>query len=228
LVFSSTCATYGVPSKVPVTDDQPQDPINPYGASKLMVERILHDYEIAHGLRSVSLRYFNASGADPDGEIGERHDPETHLIPLALAVAGGDRPDIAVFGDDYPTPDGTCIRDYVHVSDLADAHLRALRYLETGAASMACNLGTGHGVSVQEVIATVERVTGKRVATVAAAKRTGDPPELVASVDRARTRLGWTPHRSSIDDIVADAWRWYRADSHGRGRAPGVGVAAGP
>jgi UDP-arabinose 4-epimerase len=212
LVFSSTCATFGVPTHDTIGDDDPQEPINPYGASKLMVERILRDYGTVHGLRSVSLRYFNAAGADPDGELGERHDPETHLLPLVLAAAAGDRDAIEVFGDGYPTPDGSCIRDYVHVSDLADAHVRALTYLRSGGASTACNLGTGTGSSVLEVIDQVRATTGSPVEARVCPPRPGDPPELVAAVDRARSLLGWDPTRSSLATIVEDAWRWYQAD----------------
>jgi UDP-arabinose 4-epimerase len=210
LVFSSTCATFGVPSGGAIGDDDPQDPINPYGASKLMVERVLRDYAAIHGLRSVSLRYFNAAGADPDGELGERHDPETHLLPLVLATAAGDRPDVEVYGDGYPTPDGSCVRDYVHVSDLADAHVRALTYLQTGGESTACNLGTGTGSSVLEVIEQVRDTTGRLVEMRVCPPRPGDPPTLVAAVDRATTLLGWEPARSSLATIVEDAWRWYR------------------
>jgi UDP-arabinose 4-epimerase len=210
LVFSSTCATFGVPSGGAIDDDHPQDPINPYGASKLMVERILRDYGTIHGLRSVSLRYFNAAGADPDGELGERHDPETHLLPLALAAAAGDRDAVEVYGDDYPTPDGSCVRDYVHVSDLADAHVRALAHLQAGGASTACNLGTGAGSSVIEVIEQVQATTGRPVPVRRSPRRPGDPPTLVAAVDRATSLLGWVPTRSSLATIVDDAWRWYR------------------
>jgi UDP-arabinose 4-epimerase len=213
LVFSSTCATFGVPLGDAIGDDDPQEPINPYGASKLMVERILRDYGTVHGLRSVSLRYFNAAGADPDGELGERHDPETHLLPLVLAAAAGDRDAVDVFGDEYPTPDGSCIRDYVHVSDLADAHVRALTYLQAGGGSTACNLGTGTGSSVLEVIDQVRATTGAPVEVRRCPPRPGDPPALVAAVDRARTLLGWEPTRSSLATIVEDAWRWYRGAS---------------
>jgi UDP-arabinose 4-epimerase len=210
LVFSSTCATFGTPSNGAIGDDDAQDPINPYGASKLMVERVLRDYGTIHGLRSVSLRYFNAAGADPDGELGERHDPETHLLPLALAAAAGDRQRIEVFGDDYPTPDGSCIRDYVHVSDLADAHVQALAYLQDGGDTTACNLGTGAGSSVLEVIDQVRATTGRPVAVSVIPRRPGDPPTLVAAVERATSVLGWEPRRSSLATIVEDAWRWYR------------------
>ncbi|WP_052667083.1 UDP-glucose 4-epimerase GalE [Nitriliruptor alkaliphilus] len=210
-VFSSTCATFGVPAAGRIGDDDDQHPINPYGSSKLMVERILRDYETVHGLRSVVLRYFNAAGADPDVDIGERHEPETHLLPLVLAAAAGHLEHVEVFGDDYPTPDGTCVRDYVHVSDLADAHVRALEHLRAGGASLACNLGTGVGASVLEVIDQVERTTGRSVARCVRARREGDPPELVAAVERARRDLGWNPSRSDLATIVEDAWRWYRS-----------------
>lgn len=209
LVFSSTCATFGVPADGVIGDDHVQDPINPYGASKLMVERVLRDYGSIHGLRSAVLRYFNAAGADPDGEIGERHDPETHLLPLVLAAAAGDRDAVEVFGDAYPTPDGSCIRDYVHVSDLADAHVLALAHLEDGGASIACNLGTGTGSSVLEMIEQVRTTTGRPVEVRIEDPRPGDPPVLVAAVHRARTELGWEPRRSSLVTIVEDAWRWY-------------------
>jgi UDP-glucose-4-epimerase GalE len=203
-VFSSTCATYGVPAGMPITEDAPQQPINPYGRSKLMVEQMLADLP----LRSVSLRYFNAAGADPDGETGEVHDPETHLIPLVLDAAAGIRPAITVFGTDYPTPDGTCVRDYVHVGDLADAHVRALRHLLDGGASAAINLGTGSGASVAQVIAAVEAVTGHPVPVVQGPRRPGDPPELVAGGARAERLLGWRPRRSALETIIADAWAW--------------------
>jgi UDP-arabinose 4-epimerase len=209
LVFSSSCATFGVPTGDAIGDDDPQDPINPYGASKLMVERVLRDHEVAHGLRSVSLRYFNAAGADPDGELGERHDPETHLVPLVLAAAAGDRPAVEVFGDDYPTPDGSCVRDYVHVSDLADAHVRSLAHLRSGGDSTVCNLGTGVGASVLEVVEQVRATTGRPVEARIRPRRPGDPPTLVAAVDRATSLLGWEPQRSSLATIVEDAWRWY-------------------
>jgi UDP-glucose-4-epimerase GalE len=209
IVFSSTCSTYGVPESLPISDEHAQHPINPYGESKLFVERTLHWYGVAHGLRSVSLRYFNAAGADPDGELGEDHEPETHLIPLAIGAALGKRPPLEIYGTDYPTADGTAVRDYVHVSDLADAHVCALQYLQRGGASRAFNLGTGRGHSVREVIAAVER-TGKRdVPRRMAARRPGDPASLVAAPGRSRELLGWTPRRSDLDTIVATAWRWY-------------------
>ncbi len=208
LVFSSTCATYGVPQRLPLTEDHPQQPINPYGASKWMVERMLADFDAAHGLRSMSLRYFNAAGADPDGEAGERHDPETHLIPLVLEAATGTRPDITVFGSDYATPDGTCIRDYIHVSDLADAHVLALQALLGGAATTAYNLGNGKGFSVREVIDCARRVTGRDIAVSEGARRPGDPAVLVGDASRIRRELGWSPNYADLDTIIGTAWRW--------------------
>jgi UDP-arabinose 4-epimerase len=210
LVFSSTCATYGVPTRIPISEDHPQEPINPYGASKQMVERMLADFGVAHGLRSVALRYFNAAGADPDGEIGEAHDPETHLIPLVLDAAAGRRPHIAIHGTDYPTADGTCIRDYIHVTDLADAHIRALDHLAGAAPGLqAFNLGNGRGFSVRQIIATAERVTGKPIPVIESARRPGDPAELVGDATRAREVLGWKPRLADIDTIVDTAWRWH-------------------
>ncbi len=214
LVFSSTCATYGVPQRTPITEDTEQRPINPYGMSKLAVERVLADYGAAYGLRSVALRYFNAAGADPDAEIGEDHDPEPHLVPRVLMAAAGALPEVEVFGTDYPTPDGTCVRDYVHVSDLGDGHVRALEYLLGGGAGTALNLGTGRGHSVREVIAAAERVTGRRVPVRYAPRRPGDPPVLVADPARAREVLGFAPRHAGIEDIVASAWRWHR-EQHG-------------
>jgi UDP-arabinose 4-epimerase len=211
IVFSSTCATYGVPESIPITEDHRQLPVNPYGESKLFVERALHWHGVAHGLRWVALRYFNAAGADADGEIGEDHDPETHLIPLAIDTALGRRSQLQVMGSDYPTPDGTAVRDYVHVTDLADAHVRALRHLGAGGASVALNLGTGRGHSVREVIAAVERVAGRRVRAIDAPRRAGDPPALVSSAGRAAEVLGWQPRFSDLDTIVRTAYRWHRA-----------------
>jgi UDP-glucose-4-epimerase GalE len=209
LVFSSTCSTYGVPERMPITEDLPQQPINPYGMSKLVVERVLRDYEPAYGLRSVALRYFNAAGCDPDGEVGEDHDPETHLIPRVLMAADGMLPQVDVFGTDYPTPDGTCLRDYIHVADLADGHVRALAYLQRGGASTAINLGTGRAFSVREVIAAAERVTGRRIPVHEGPRRAGDPPVLVADATRARLVLGFAPGFTEIEPIVATAWRWH-------------------
>ena len=210
MVFSSTCATYGVPERMPITEDLRQQPINPYGATKLMIERVLRDYEPAYGLRSVALRYFNAAGCDPGGEVGEDHEPETHLIPRVLMAADGMLPRIDVFGTDYPTPDGTCLRDYIHVADLADGHVRALDYLQRGGASSAINLGTGRAFSVREVIAAAERVTGRRIPVHEGPRRAGDPPVLVADATRARTLLGFAPRYSEIEPIVETAWRWHK------------------
>lgn len=210
MVFSSTCATYGIPDGVPIPDDAPQSPINAYGQSKLMVERMMADFERAHGLGWVALRYFNAAGADPDGETGEDHDPETHLIPLVLDAASGRRAAITVFGTDYDTPDGTCIRDYIHVADLADAHVRALDNLEGDMPSGAFNLGNGTGYSVSEVVAAVERVTGRKVPVEFGPRRPGDPPRLVGSAARAREVLGWQPRHANLDDIIRHAWIWHQ------------------
>lgn len=209
VVFSSTCATYGQPEIIPIPEKHPQVPVNPYGASKLMIERILQDYDNAYSLRSISLRYFNAAGADPDAEIGELHVPETHLIPLVLDVAAGKRPHITVFGSDYETPDGTCIRDYIHVTDLADAHLSALKSLETGSPSSVYNLGNGKGFSVNEVIETARRVTAKEIPVQNGPRRVGDPPRLVGNATRAQDKLGWHPRFTDLEDIITTAWRWH-------------------
>ena len=211
LVFSSTCATYGLPETIPMTEDHPQRPSNAYGAGKLMVEQILADADRAHGLRSVSLRYFNAAGADASGTIGEWHEPETHLIPLALEVAAGRREAVDVYGTDYPTADGTCIRDYIHVLDLAHAHVLGLRHLEAGGASEAFNLGNGNGFSVRQVLETAKRVTGRPVASRPAPRRPGDPPVLVGSSEKARRLLGWTPTFDTLETIVQTAWAWHRS-----------------
>ncbi|MBB3268227.1 UDP-arabinose 4-epimerase [Azospirillum sp. OGB3] len=208
LVFSSTCATYGAPRVTPIPEDHPQQPVNPYGASKLMVERMIMDVGAASGLRAVILRYFNAAGADPEGEIGENHDPETHLIPLALDAALGRIPHLTVNGDDYDTPDGTCVRDYIHVSDLADAHVRALRHLLDGGDSVALNLGNGQGFSIRQVADAAERVTGRRVPLTVGPRRPGDPPVLVGDARKARALLKWRPQRDDLDVQIADAWRW--------------------
>lgn len=210
LVFSSTCATYGVPKTLPIDEDTPQIPINPYGRSKRMVEQMLQDIGAVTPLRSVALRYFNACGTDPDGEIGENHDPETHLLPLAINAALGLGPALQVFGNDYPTPDGTCIRDYIHVADLADAHLRALTYLEKGGATTAINLGTGSGFSIREILTAVERVLGTPVPHTISPRRPGDPPSLVALADKARDVLGWEPKHSDIETVVKTAAAWAR------------------
>ena len=209
IIFSSTCATYGEPKKTPITEDQEQKPINPYGASKLMVERIFKDYSAAYGLKFVILRYFNAAGADPDGEIGESHDPETHLIPLILDAASGKRPDIKVFGTDYPTPDGSCIRDYIHVYDLATAHLKALEYLNQGGTSDFFNLGNAAGTSVLEAIESVRRVTGRDFKVTMTDRRPGDPAKLTGSSEKARRVLNWEPVYGDIDTIVRHAWNWH-------------------
>lgn len=210
LVFSSTCATYGVPKTLPIDEDTPQQPINPYGRSKRMVEQMLQDIGAVSPLRSVALRYFNACGTDPDGEIGENHDPETHLLPLAINAALGLGPQLQVFGTDYPTPDGTCIRDYIHVTDLADAHLRALTYLENGGATTAINLGTGSGFSIREILTAVERVLGSPVPHQVSPRRPGDPPSLVALAEKARDVLGWEAKHSDIETIVRTAAAWAR------------------
>jgi len=208
LVFSSTCAVYGVPERVPINEDCPKAPLNPYGETKLAIERALHWYAGAYRLRYAALRYFNAAGCDPDGEIGEDHEPETHLIPRVLRAALGTADPVDIYGTDYPTPDGTAVRDYIHVTDLADAHVRALADLAAGGGSMALNLGTGGGASVREVIAAVERVSGRAVPRREAPRRAGDPPELVADPARARARLGWQPRHSDLDTIVRTALAW--------------------
>jgi UDP-glucose-4-epimerase GalE len=208
IVFSSTCAVYGLPETLPIGETTAKAPLNPYGETKLAIERALHWYAAAYGLRYAALRYFNAAGADPDGEIGEDHEPETHLIPLILRAALGRGDPISIYGTDYPTRDGTAIRDYIHVSDLADAHLRALRDLAAGGDSVALNLGTGLGHSVREVIAAVERIGGRPVQQREAARRPGDPPELVADPALALSRLGWQPRHSDLDTIIATALAW--------------------
>ena len=205
-IFSSTAAIFGEPQVVPIDESHPKAPINPYGRSKWFVEQLLEDYDHAYGLKSVCLRYFNAAGADPDNEIGERHDPETHLVPLILQVASGRRPHIGVYGDDYPTPDGTCVRDYVHVADLCDAHLLALRQLLAGAGSARYNLGNGNGFSVREVIDTARRITGHPIPVIVEPRRAGDPPSLVADAAAARAALGWRPRYADLHTIVAHAW----------------------
>jgi len=207
IVFSSTAATYGEPQAVPITETHPTVPTNPYGLSKLIIENVLGAYSAAHGIEYVALRYFNACGAIPTR--GEDHRPESHLIPLVLQVALGQRPHVSVFGTDYDTPDGTCVRDYVHVHDLADAHARALDYLAGGGASTACNLGSGRGFSVKEVISTCRGVSGREIAIREGARRAGDPSRLVADATRARTLLGWQPSRPDLDTIVRDAWAWH-------------------
>jgi UDP-arabinose 4-epimerase len=208
IVFSSTCATYGLPDEIPIREDHPQRPINPYGFSKLMVERVLADAGSVHRLPWVALRYFNAAGADPDREIGEDHDPETHLIPLVINAARTGVP-LRIFGNDYDTPDGTCIRDYVHVMDIADAHVRALRYLLDGGESCVLNLANARGYSVKEVIATAENVCRRAIPVEIAVRRAGDPPILVGSAERAHATLGWAPKRSELAHQINDAWRWF-------------------
>ena len=209
IIFSSSCATYGEPEQMPITEDMSQNPINPYGFTKYAVERIFKDYERAYGLRYMVLRYFNAAGADPEGEIGEAHDPETHIIPLILDAASGKRPNVKVFGTDYPTRDGSCIRDYIHVSDLATAHLLALRHLETGKPSQFLNLGNTKGTSVLELIEAAKRVTGKDIPVELTERRPGDPAILVGSSEKAKRVLGWEPIYGDIDTIVCHAWAWH-------------------
>ena len=209
-VFSSTCATYGVPQVVPITEDHPQNPINPYGATKLMVERILTDFDVAYDLKSVVFRYFNAAGADPTGLLGEDHNPETHLIPLVLMAALGKRESISIFGTDYPTPDGTCIRDYIHVTDLADAHVLGLEYLMQAGNTATFNLGNGNGFSVRQVIDTAGLVTGQDIKVTISDRRPGDPPSLVGSSEKAKKTLGWSPQYPEIKDILTHAWAWHQ------------------
>jgi len=210
LVFSSTCATYGDPQRLPMDETHPQAPLNPYGRSKLMVEQVLADLDRYSGFRSASLRYFNAAGADPEGRIGERHEPETHAIPLALFAALGRRDGFRIFGDDYDTRDGTALRDYVHVLDLADAHVRALRHLLAGGESVQLNLGTGNGVTVRELVEAIRRVTGKPFPVETVARRPGDAAALLADNRRAAEVLGWRPTRD-LDAILDSAWRWHAA-----------------
>ncbi|MBV8093562.1 MAG: UDP-glucose 4-epimerase GalE [Acetobacteraceae bacterium] len=221
LVFSSTCATYGVPDSFPVTEEEKQAPVSPYGRSKLMIEHILADYAAAYGMRYAALRYFNACGADVSGEIGENHDPETHLIPRTLMAAAGRIPYVEVFGTDYDTPDGTCVRDYIHVTDLADAHLAALHYLHSAGGNLRVNLGTGRGISVEEVLERVERVTGRAVPRVVRPRRAGDPPFLYADASKAKQLLGFRPRFSDLDTIIATAWRYMRNNHSGEGSARG-------
>ena len=209
-VFSSTCATYGVPKTVPIPEDHPQNPINPYGESKLMVEKILSDFNNAYDLKSVRFRYFNAAGADPSGLLGEDHNPETHLIPLVLQTALGKRESISIFGTDYPTTDGTCVRDYIHVNDLADAHVLGLEYLLKGGDSAVFNLGNGNGFSVKEVIETAKQVTGKNIKAIECDRRPGDPPALIGSGDKARQILDWQPKYPDLQDIITHAWKWHQ------------------
>jgi len=214
LVFSSTAAVFGQPVAARIDEDHPKQPINPYGASKLMVERILADAATAYGLRSVALRYFNAAGASAEGEIGESHEPETHLIPNVLRAALRTGPAMSVFGNDYPTHDGTCIRDYVHVDDLAQAHQLALDYLDDHAGAHAINLGNGHGFSVFEVIAAAQRITGQKIPHTIAPRRIGDPAVLVASSAKAQRDLGWAPVHTTLDTIIESAWHWHQAAAY--------------
>jgi len=211
MVFSSTCATYGIPDHTPISEQQAQAPINPYGRSKLMIEQLLADHAAAYGMRACSLRYFNAAGADPDGELGEVHDPEPHLIPNILRAALGRQERLQVYGDDYPTPDGTCVRDFIHVSDLAEAHCLALEYLRDNPGTHAFNLGAEHGHSVMEVIRAAESVAGRRVPYRIESRRPGDPPVLVADASKAQRQLGWERRYSGLDDILRTAWEWERA-----------------
>ncbi len=210
LVFSSSCATFGIPEHLPISETTPQNPINPYGRTKVMAEAMLNDYDAAYGLKSVCLRYFNAAGADPEGHIGEDHFPEPHLIPLLFDVVLGRREQAFIHGDDYPTPDGTCIRDFIHVSDIAEAHVLALRHLLAGGESQRYNLGNGKGYSVREVIASVERVTGHRLPVTVGPRRPGDPPELIATSAKISRELGWRIRYGELDEIVATAWRWHQ------------------
>jgi len=210
VIFSSSCATYGIPEATPIDEAHPLNPINPYGRTKQMIEQILADCDSAYGLRYASLRYFNAAGADPQGEVGENHNPETHLIPLILDVAAGKSKEIRIFGDDYPTADGTCIRDYIHVTDLARAHILALERLLDGAPSDFYNLGQGRGFSVTEVIDQVSAVTGRDIASVRVDRRPGDPPVLVASNTKSKECLNWQPEYTNLEDIVGTAWNWHQ------------------
>jgi UDP-arabinose 4-epimerase len=208
MIFSSTCATYGMPEKIPIPENHLRNPINPYGRSKLIIEWMLEDFAAAYDMRYMSLRYFNAAGADPDAEIGEDHDPETHLIPLILDVAGGKKAQIEIFGTDYDTPDGTCIRDYIHVTDLADAHLLAMEYLFSIGKSDVFNLGNGNGFSVREVIAAAQKITGCDIPSIESDRRPGDPPVLIGSSDKIKNTLGWRPVYQDPEVIIETAWRW--------------------
>jgi UDP-glucose-4-epimerase GalE len=209
IVFSSSCTVYGEPAKIPITEDTPTQPVNPYGFSKLVCERMLEDFGSAYGLKSVRLRYFNAAGADPNGEIGEDHEPETHLVPLVLHAALGSKASVQIFGTDYPTPDGTAVRDYVHVADLARAHVLALEYLLKGGDSIAINLGSERGASVREVINTARSITGFEIDASEVQRRAGDPPVLLAKTTRAKNILRWSAERSDLSTIIGDAWRWH-------------------
>lgn len=214
LIFSSSCATYGEPREIPISESHPQNPINPYGSTKLMIEKMLPDFQNAYGLQHVSLRYFNAAGADPEGELGEDHHPETHLIPLVLRTAMGERALIEIFGNDYPTADGTCVRDYIHVNDLAQAHLLALKSLLDGGQSSAFNLGNGEGHSIREVIESACRITGRRIPSKMTERRAGDPAVLIASSEKAKKELGWNPS-FELDAIIRTAWTWHESNPDG-------------
>ena len=217
IVFSSTAAVYGEPETVPIPESAATRPTNAYGATKLAIEEMMRWFDAAYGIRYISLRYFNAAGAHEGGAIGEDHNPETHLVPIVLAVALGKRPHVEIYGDDYPTEDGTCVRDYIHVDDLAEAHLLALDRLRAGAGSGVYNLGTGRGYSVREIIETARRVTGHPIPAVVTARRPGDPAVLIASSEKARRELGWRPKRESVEDVVRSAWRWHRSHPDGYG-----------
>ncbi len=212
IVFSSSCATYGIPPRLPMDESLPLDPVNPYGVTKMVIERILRDYRNAHGLRYVSLRYFNAAGAAPDAGTGEWHVPESHLIPRLLEIALGNGSSAEIYGRDYPTPDGTCVRDYIHISDLASAHLAALEHLFAGGPSDVFNLGTGQGYSVLQIIDAVERITGKQIPATIRERRPGDPPELVADPGKAKAGLRWSARHSALAEIVETAWKWRQGD----------------
>jgi UDP-glucose 4-epimerase len=214
IIFSSTAAVYGNPQYLPINENHPKNPINPYGRTKLIVEEILKDYDAAYNFKSICLRYFNAAGADPERELGERHNPETHLIPLVLEAISGKRSHLNIFGDDYDTPDGTCIRDYVHVDDLCEAHLLALNKLLMGYGSDVYNLGYGHGFSIKEVIGTAKSITGLPIKLEFQPRREGDPESLIADATRARKELGWTPNFESLDKIIAHAWEWHKINSY--------------
>ena len=218
IIFSSTAATYGEPISIPLTEDMPTTPTSPYGESKRMMENLMHWAEEAHDIKFVSLRYFNVAGAKENSEIGEDHHPETHLIPIVLQVALGQRENITIFGDDYDTSDGTCIRDYVHVEDLIDAHLLAWNYLNQGGNSLICNIGSNNGFSVKEIIETARKVTGKNIPIKIGVRRAGDPSKLIASATKAQNELHWHPKRTSIEKIITDAWNWHVNNPHGYGK----------
>jgi UDP-glucose 4-epimerase len=208
IIFSSTCATYGIPHELPITEEHPQNPINPYGSSKLVIEKILDDYDMAYGVKHVNLRYFNAAGADPEGEIGEQHDPETHLIPLILNTAAGNSPYITIYGTNYDTSDGTCIRDYIHVTDLSDAHVLALEYIQETKTSISLNLGNEQGTSVREIVEIAESVSKNNIRIIEGERRIGDPPVLIGSSQKAKTLLNWCPKLTNIETIIESAWSW--------------------